>query len=141
MIPTLFSLFRWKLTSSSSRFYRDTTVLKQGHAALCRGQYQNQIVPGWTDPRGKCAVGFFEKLHRLDSYQVLVDQENSARLEWRPWDIFTKLPNGMVAYTTDDEHQYIAKYFDGKKYRYCCCYSLNAIVKICSLFLGLGKRK
>lgn len=62
-------------------------------------------------------MGFFEKLHRLDSYQVLVDQENSARLEWHHWDIFTKLPFGMVAYNTKEENQYVAKVHDGRKYR------------------------
>lgn len=33
----------------------------------------------------------------------MVDPTKSARVEWRKWNIFTKLPVGMVAYTDEKE--------------------------------------
>jgi hypothetical protein len=33
----------------------------------------------------------------------MVDNTETTRLEWRKWDIFTKLPVGMVAYTEENQ--------------------------------------
>ncbi len=52
---------------------------------------------------GRCAVGFLGQRHLLTNYQVLVDLTSTSRLEWRHWNIFTKLPVGLVAYTEEDE--------------------------------------
>ena len=40
-------------------------------------------------------------------YQVLVDREGMARLEWRHWDMFTKPEIGSVAY---NERFFIARF-------------------------------
>ena len=47
--------------------------------------------------------------------QVMVDNTGTTRLEWRAWDIFTKLPVGMVAYT--EEHQFVARVKRGSSFR------------------------
>ena len=93
---------RWQHTDSSSTLYRQPITLKLGHTSICRGYHQNQLVPGSTDPRGKCVVAFFGKTFKLESYQVMVDPTSTSRLEWRYWDIFTKRPIGLVAYTDQD---------------------------------------
>ena len=45
----------------------------------------------------------------------MVDNTGTTRLEWRSWDIFTKLPVGMVAYT--EEHQFVARVKRGSSFR------------------------
>ena len=45
----------------------------------------------------------------------MVDNTGTTRLEWRAWDIFTKLPVGMVAYT--EEHQFVARVKRGSSFR------------------------
>eukprot|EP00094_Tigriopus_californicus_P011563 TCALIF_11168-PA protein Name:"Similar to uzip Protein unzipped (Drosophila melanogaster)" AED:0.09 eAED:0.09 QI:0/0/0.5/0.5/1/1/2/1441/488 len=100
----------WKSTSNQEVFYRHPTVIRHGQSSVCRGYYKNQMVQGSTDVQGRCAVGFFKELHRLEQYQVLVDGTSMARLEWFKWDIFTKLPIGLVAYTEDKT--YVARYQD-----------------------------
>ena len=45
----------------------------------------------------------------------MVDNTGTTRLEWRTWDIFTKLPVGMVAYT--EEHQFVARVKRGSSFR------------------------
>jgi hypothetical protein len=56
-----------------------------------------------SDKFGKCSVGSNGILHKLDKFQVMVDNTETTRLEWRKWDIFTKLPVGMVAYTEENQ--------------------------------------
>ena len=46
----------------------------------------------------------------------MVDNTGTTRLEWRAWDIFTKLPVGMVAYT--EEHQFVARVKRGSGFRF-----------------------
>lgn len=104
------STLRWKSTSNQEVFYRHPTVIRRGQSSVCRGYYKNQMVQGSTDVQGRCAVGFFKEVHRLEQYQVLVDSTSMARLEWFKWDIFTKLPIGLVAYTEDKT--YVARYQD-----------------------------
>ena len=48
-------------------------------------------------------------------WQVMVDNTGTTRLEWRAWDIFTKLPVGMVAYT--EENQFVARVKRGSGFR------------------------
>lgn len=84
-------------------------------SAICRGYYQNTLVPGGTNARNQCAAYFFEKLVTLDDFQVLVDKALSSRYEWEKWDIFTKLPIGGVAFTEGvAEASYVAKLEGGK---------------------------
>ena len=45
----------------------------------------------------------------------MVDNTGTTRLEWRAWDIFTKLPVGMVAYTEED--QFVARVKRGSSFR------------------------
>ncbi len=106
---------RWKWTSSSSDFFRDSSVLRLSESSLCRGYHENQLVPGSTDVYGRCVVGFFGKVFRLDKYQVMIDSTATTRLEWRRWNIFTKLPMGMVAYT--DDNQFVARVKRGSSFR------------------------
>ena len=62
--------FRWDWTSSSSDYYLDPVVLRLSESSLCRGYHENRLIPGSTDHTGRCAVGFFGKVYKLDKYQV-----------------------------------------------------------------------
>ena len=64
------SCFRWDWTSSSSDYYLDPVVLRLSESSLCRGYHENRLIPGSTDHTGRCAVGFFGKVYKLDKYQV-----------------------------------------------------------------------
>ena len=76
-IPTkpiiVFSSPRWEWTSSSSDYYLDPVVLRLSESSLCRGYHENRIIPGSTDHAGRCAVGFFGRVYKLDKYQVRLD--------------------------------------------------------------------
>ena len=61
---------RWDWTSSSSDYYLDPVVLRLSESSLCRGYHENRLIPGSTDHTGRCAVGFFGKVYKLDKYQV-----------------------------------------------------------------------
>ena len=88
---------------------------KSTNSAICRGYYQNTLVPGGTNARNKCAAYFFEKLVLLDTFQVLVDKTLTSRHEWMKWDIFKKLPVGVVAFTEGvAKATYISKLESGK---------------------------
>ena len=41
-----------------------------------------------------CAVTFNNRLHLIESFQVMTDRAGTSRLEWRHWDQFTKMPVG-----------------------------------------------
>jgi len=111
---------RWESADSSKGFStRDSHVVRvnrkdRDSAAVCRGWYQNILVPGMTlktggDGEGQlhCAVTFNKRLHLLDSYQVMTDRAGTSRLEWRHWDQFTKMPVGVVSFT--EESTYVAR--------------------------------
>ena len=61
---------RWEWTSSSSDYYLDPVVLRLSESSLCRGYHENRLIPGSTDHTGRCAVGFFGRVYKLDKYQV-----------------------------------------------------------------------
>ena len=67
--------------------------------AICRGYFQNTLVPGSTNGQNQCVAYFFEKVVFLEDYQVLMDKTMTSRYKWVPWDIFTKIPLGAVAFT------------------------------------------
>ena len=77
--------------------------------ALCRGWFKNQLVAGGTDGLDRCAVLYGGQVHRIDAYQVLVNALNASRIEWRPWDIFTPRPIGLVAVTETEPPSYAAR--------------------------------
>ena len=101
---------RWETTDSESGFStRDSHVVRvdrkdRDSAAICRGWYQNILVPGMTILGTKthnskegalhCAVTFNNRLHLIESFQVMTDRAGTSRLEWRHWDQFTKMPVG-----------------------------------------------
>ena len=103
---------RWESTTSDDPFARtDRHVVRakgDDSSAICRGYYQNTLVPGGTNVRNKCAAYFFEKLVLLDNFQVLVDKTLTSRYEWEEWNIFKKIPIGGVAFT---EGKYVALFF------------------------------
>ena len=66
----MYSCFRWDWTSSSSDYYLDPVVLRLSESSLCRGYHENRLIPGSTDHTGRCAVGFFGRVYKLDKYQV-----------------------------------------------------------------------
>ena len=68
-------------------------------AAICRGYFQNTLVPGSTNEQNQCVAYFFEKVVFLEDFQVLMDKTMTSRYQWVPWDIFTKIPLGSVAFT------------------------------------------
>ena len=102
--------YRWETTDSESGFStRDSHVVRvdrkdRDSAAICRGWYQNILVPGMTILGTKthnskegalhCAVTFNNRLHLIESFQVMTDRAGTSRLEWRHWDQFTKMPVG-----------------------------------------------
>ena len=72
--PNLTLFFsRWEWTSSSSDYYLDPVVLRLSESSLCRGYHENRLIPGSTDHTGRCAVGFFGRVYKLDKYQVRID--------------------------------------------------------------------
>ena len=72
---------------------------KDSEVSICRGYFQNTLVPGSTNARNQCVAYFFEKVVFLEDYQVLIDKTMTSRYQWVPWDIFTKIPIGGVAFT------------------------------------------
>jgi len=115
------STLRWITTHADEKFARvDRHVIRahgdDGGSAICRGYYQNTLVPGGTTTLNQCAAYFFEKLVLLEDFQVLVNSDLlTSRYEWEKWDIFTKLPIGVVAFTEGvAEATYIAKSNAGK---------------------------
>jgi len=113
------STLRWQTTKRSERFAQhDRHVVRSNgkdSSAICRGFFQNTLVPGGTTDQNHCAAYFSEKLVFLDDFQVLVDKTLTSRYEWQKWDIFTKLPIGGVAFTeTATEATYIATLDSGK---------------------------
>ena len=66
---------RWEWTSSSSDYYLDPVVLRLSESSLCRGYHENRLIPGSTDHTGRCAVGFFGRVYKLDKYQVRADSD------------------------------------------------------------------
>jgi len=113
------STLRWKTTKNSESFARiDRHVVRSNgkdSSAICRGFFQNTLVPGGTTDHNQCAAYFSDKLVLLDEFQVLVDKTLTSRYEWQKWDIFTKLPIGGVAFTeTATEATYIATLDSGK---------------------------
>ena len=107
---------RWKTTNSSSTFYKHNSVIRLDGRSICRGWHQNQLLPGNTDQSGKCQVGFFGRLYGINEYQVLVDPGDTSRLEWRKWNIFTKLPIGLVAFVEEDA--FVARHSENGEYRF-----------------------
>ena len=115
--------YRWETTDSESGFStRDSHVVRvhrkdRDSSAICRGWYQNQLVPGATILNGEkmlhCAVSFSGQLHLLESFQVMIDRSGTSRLEWQHWDFTTQLPVGLVAFT--GETSYVAR--KGSKYQ------------------------
>jgi len=113
------STLRWQTTKRSEHFARvDQRVVRSNgkySSAICRGYFQNTLVPGGTNALNQCAAYFSDKLVLLDDFQVLVDKTLTSRYEWQKWDIFNKLPIGGVAFTeTATEATYIATVDSGK---------------------------
>ena len=110
--------FRWRYTHKDDPYAAVNPHVIRGKgsgSAICRGYYQNTLVPGGTNPLNQCAAYFFEKLVILDDFQVLTDQTLTSRYEWFKWDIFTKVPVGAVAFTEDvADATFVAKTDSGK---------------------------
>ena len=91
---------RWQSTHKDDPYVLNSLHVvrgKRGNSAICRGYFQNTLVPGGTtSSSNQCAAYFFEKLVFLDDFEVLVDQTLTSRYEWVKWDIFTKIPVGSV---------------------------------------------
>lgn len=117
-LPHFFQIFffRWRSTDSKSKFFLDPSVVRSEEGAsgeaVCRGYHASVLSPGHVDPAsGRCLVGHGGRAHSRDAYQVMVDPTATARREWRPWDIFTRLPLGAVALLGEDG--FVARYRDG----------------------------
>ena len=95
-----FFICRWQSTHKDDPYVLNSPHVvrgKRGNSAICRGYFQNTLVPGGTtSSSNQCAAYFFEKLVFLDDFEVLVDQTLTSRYEWVQWDIFTKIPVGSV---------------------------------------------
>ena len=98
---TLFFFLRWASTNSNETWNVHNVVRAHGDTkvAICRGNFQNTLVPGSTNTKHQCVAYFFEKVVYLDEFQVLIDKTKTSRYQWVPWDIFTKIPIGSVAFT------------------------------------------
>jgi len=112
------STLRWQSTHKDDPYVLNSLHVirgKRGNSAICRGYFQNTLVPGGTtSSSNQCAAYFFEKLVFLDDFEVLVDQTLTSRYEWVKWDIFTKIPVGSVAFTEGvADATFIAKLQDG----------------------------
>jgi hypothetical protein len=112
------STLRWQSTHKDDPYVLNSLHVvrgKRGNSAICRGYFQNTLVPGGTtSSSNQCAAYFFEKLVFLDDFEVLVDQTLTSRYEWVQWDIFTKIPVGSVAFTEGvADATFIAKLQDG----------------------------
>ncbi len=136
-----FFCFRWKWTDIASAFYRDSAVVRESGWSVCRGYFQNVLLPGSTDVRGRCLVTFGEEQHVLESYQVLTDASSMARLEWTKWNIFTKLPFGSVAYTEQDT--YVTRFWeeDARRYRFGDLNPRRGLTGDVAVFLANGTLK
>jgi len=61
---------------------------------LCRGLWHSTYIPGeLSDPHGReCVVAFLGSVKKMTKYQVLVSENNAARLKWTPWNNFVAKP-------------------------------------------------
>ena len=94
--------YRWASTNSNEALKMNHNIVRAGkdsEVSICRGYFQNTLVPGSTNARNQCVAYFFEKVVFLEDYQVLIDKTMTSRYQWVPWDIFTKIPIGGVAFT------------------------------------------
>jgi len=69
---------------------------------ICRAQHHGAVLAGATafDVKASghtCAVGFVNKVHRKHKYDLLLNTAGAAKLDWRPYSVFSTVPVGAVA--------------------------------------------
>jgi len=65
---------------------------------ICRAEHHGTLLVGQTTiPDERCAVGFINKIHKKRKFEVLINTDRAARLEWRSYNKFAGVPVGAVA--------------------------------------------
>lgn len=77
---------------------------------VCRARHNGMWVSGELRPEEKsCIVSFLGTKKSYESYQVLVNVENGARLIWVRWNKFNVVPTGAVA-SGDGGESFVARH-------------------------------
>jgi len=65
---------------------------------VCRAEHHGALLVGQTTELGSyCVVGFVNRLYKKRHFELLVNVDRSARLEWRPYSRYAGVPEGSVA--------------------------------------------
>eukprot|EP00096_Caligus_rogercresseyi_P015365 TRINITY_DN7813_c0_g1_i1.p1 TRINITY_DN7813_c0_g1~~TRINITY_DN7813_c0_g1_i1.p1 ORF type:complete len:439 (-),score=111.51 TRINITY_DN7813_c0_g1_i1:973-2289(-) len=65
---------------------------------ICRAEHHGSLLVGQTVPvLGGCGVGFINKTYRKKKYELLINIDMAARLEWRAYSRYSGVPEGSVA--------------------------------------------
>ncbi|XP_040573204.1 protein unzipped [Lepeophtheirus salmonis] len=93
------STLRWKSLSNDKippeAVYAGTGDKK---TVICRSEHHGSLLVGQTVPvLGGCGVGFINKTYRKKKYELLINIDMAARLEWRAYNRYSGVPEGSVA--------------------------------------------
>jgi len=65
---------------------------------VCRAEHHGALLVGQTTTVGSfCVVGFVNKLYKKQRFELLINVDRAARLEWRPYSRYAGVPEGAVA--------------------------------------------
>ncbi|XP_040580003.1 protein unzipped [Lepeophtheirus salmonis] len=116
---------RWEYIKKPHDWVKDNrVVLLSEEVAACKGTYKGVAVIGSARrSNGHCYVDFNGSLHILRTkFYILIQRIRASKLDWTPWDIFTKIPSSSVAY---DLKTFVARIEDPEKKGLYCFGSLN----------------
>eukprot|EP00093_Oithona_nana_P010170 10170.XXX_280210_281716_1 [CDS] Oithona nana genome sequencing. len=94
------STLRWVHANSGPDIPLESVPSGTGNSEkyICRAEHHGALLVGQTSLIGShCVVGFVNRLYKKHAYELLINLDRAARLEWRPYSRYGGVAEGAVA--------------------------------------------
>lgn len=86
-------------------------------SVVCRAEHHGTVVTGRTTSGAYCAIGFVNKVYKKEKFDILVNEDKAAKLEWIPYGKFLAVPEGAVAgvdMNSNTDHLFIGRHLSNQ---------------------------
>lgn len=94
------STLKWTHVNSGQTVTQEAVPSGTGNSDkfVCRAEHHGALLVGQTTQvGGYCMVGFLTKLYKKHKYELLINVDRAARLEWKSYSKYAGVPEGAVA--------------------------------------------
>jgi len=96
------STLKWRHMSATRGGIMPSDAVQSGTGnpskVICRAEHHGSLLVGQTTQLdGQCAVAFINRIYKKKRFEILININRAARLEWKPYSKFKGAPEGAVA--------------------------------------------